>query len=69
MGLVEAVALAYALLLLLAGLLVASMCRIARLSARPEARRVVLLWGSAGPATLSEPCGERAAGAFSVGAA
>ena len=48
MGLVECLALGYLVLLLVAGLLTASLCRIAKLSARHglNARREVLLWGS-----------------------
>lgn len=49
MGLVEAVALAYVLLLLLAGLSAAGLCRVAKLSSRHAVRREVLLWGSASP--------------------
>lgn len=51
MGLVEWVALGYLVLLLVAGLLTASLCRIAQLSGRhsENTRREVLVWGSLPP--------------------
>ncbi len=72
MALVASIALGYLVLLLLAGILAGSLCRVAKLSARhgQTARGEVVLWGSIAPFGETTPfvlAGETCADCSPVG--